>query len=203
MCVIARQLEDKAALTEGMFSGQRCFIACTGPSLTGFDWSRLAGETVIAMNHSILHIEPTVAITMDRQYHTQWMKNELDEAMCRRVQQLPHMIVRPNTYPVPKDSSVSSLYLATWLGGSPIYLLGCDLKFGPGGEHHFHGLMNTYPYYLDKIKIWMEEFAESYKGPCKIINLNPDSRLRCFEFGNIDEVLKRSDSGGDHNHSRL
>ena len=43
-------------LPDGSWSGRRCFIVGGGPSLKGFDFERLRGERVIAINKAFYDV---------------------------------------------------------------------------------------------------------------------------------------------------
>ena len=92
------------------------------------------------------------------------------------------------------NSGFGALMLAIVMGASPIYLLGFDMKCGD--FTHWH---NGYPGQNsfdqnkknESFRLLFEEFAPVLeKIGFKIINLNKDSALNCFEFGDINEVLK-------------
>jgi len=85
-----------------------------------------------------------------------------------------------------------ALNLAVCLGANPIYLLGFDMKGDRAGKQAwFHsGYKNVGS---DKA---YERFAGNFKKAAPIIkklgidviNLNPKSELKCFEFGKIEDV---------------
>lgn len=52
-------------LTDGMWSGERCFVVGGGPSLSGFNWSRLDGERVIAVNRAYEVLPRAIVCSMD------------------------------------------------------------------------------------------------------------------------------------------
>ena len=94
------------------------------------------------------------------------------------------------------NSGVGALNLAVTLKASPIYLLGYDMKYGTDAKGkkktHFHsGYRQAHPEGIVRSFIRDIERMNRYLKRInpKIINLNPDSALRCFPFGNIDEVL--------------
>jgi len=90
------------------------------------------------------------------------------------------------------NSGVGAIGLAICLRANPIYLLGIDCKYKDGKSHYHSG-------YFDKKPEWAyrgftKDFARMNRvisrTKYKVINLNPDSGLRCFPFSTIDEVLK-------------
>jgi len=88
------------------------------------------------------------------------------------------------------NSGYAALNLAAILGANPICLLGFDMKNLPSGKANFHG---GYPASSSdpEIRHWRENFekvAPEYSNRnIKVINLNPDSALQCFQFGVIEK----------------
>jgi hypothetical protein len=94
------------------------------------------------------------------------------------------------------NSGYSALSIALCLGANPIYLLGFDMKYSrdekgkPIGHYH-----KTYPeqqveqVVIDFRKGYIELAPELKLRGRRVINLNPDSGLTCFEFQDIEEVL--------------
>lgn len=99
-----------------------------------------------------------------------------------------------NGLPACTNSGLNALCLAICLGANPIYLLGFDMKGEKGRAAWFH---DGYPEVQDEemYKRMMvpnfELFASDIKkAGFKIINLNPDSELKCFEFGRFEDIKK-------------
>jgi len=90
-----------------------------------------------------------------------------------------------------ENSGYAALNLAVCLGASPIYLLGFDGRLAPDGRAHHHA---EYPdpttqTVLDKFVGYFNQAAPILAGRgVRVVNLNPDSAIRCFEFGNIDDI---------------
>lgn len=98
-----------------------------------------------------------------------------------------------------------AINVALYMGFKRIYILGLD--FEPGGFKHFTNLGKnsecsnpTQTENRDRVcseywtysKAHFEAFAlnkHANKRGCKIINLNPNSYVRAFEFGNYEEIL--------------
>jgi len=90
------------------------------------------------------------------------------------------------------NSGLNALCLAVCLGANPIYLLGFDCKGKNGRTVNFHsGYLDTNEdeVYRDFIKDF-NEVAYRIKGKTKVINLNPESGIKCFDFGRIEDVPK-------------
>lgn len=188
-----------AGKLRGSLSGQSCVVLCTGPSLIGFDWDRLSGQNVIACNCAIQSVEPTIAFTMDRRWIKKIREGLYGKALQVREAELPLMLRRPSGLEVPANTGISALALAVFMGADPIYLLGVDLKYGPNGEKHFHAGVRSDPlaymnvYYQRWYSNFKKKEEEAGRLP-RIVNLNPDSNLKCFEFGDVDEALPKAEA---------
>lgn len=92
------------------------------------------------------------------------------------------------------NSGFGAVMLAIALGANPIYLLGYDMKIEK--TSHWHSGYPGQDYdnlrqKLDTYRRLMEEFAPRFQeAGVRIINLNPNSGLRCFEFDTVENVLK-------------
>jgi len=84
-----------------------------------------------------------------------------------------------------KNSGYAALNLAVALGANPIYLMGYDMKHEDGKTHWHNGYplpqkvqdLNSYALHFENIAGLIKN-----KG-IKVINLNRNSALQCFEFG--------------------
>jgi glycosyltransferase involved in cell wall biosynthesis len=92
------------------------------------------------------------------------------------------------------NAGYGALNLAICLGANPIYLLGYDMKGdGKGKQTWWH---DGYPT-VQREKVY-ERFMKNFewaapqikKAGFQVINLNPESALKCFDFGTLD-VLKK------------
>lgn len=90
-----------------------------------------------------------------------------------------------------KNSGFAALNLAICLGANPIYLLGYDMT-SDKKENNFHsgyGYGNNFdPESKGWIKIFEENAPIIKQRGIEVINLNPHSNLKCFPFGNIDDI---------------
>lgn len=92
------------------------------------------------------------------------------------------------------ESSVGSgaLSLAVCLGANPIYLLGFDMKGRNGKQAWWH---SGYPERLQGDSVYagfINDFKRAApqleKRSIRVINLNPESNLKCFEFKEFKDV---------------
>jgi hypothetical protein len=95
------------------------------------------------------------------------------------------------------NSGFGALMIAICLGADPIYLLGFDMTF-QGTQTHFHRLykkMTVSKPRLDSYRRNFENIAPLIREKgIRVINLNPASKLRCFDFSTFQEVM----NGNDH-----
>jgi len=93
-----------------------------------------------------------------------------------------------------KNSALGALMLAVALGANPIYLLGLDLHAKT--KSHWH---DGYPNrdlveFNRKLDCYRKEFETLApaiaEAGIEVVNLNPESSLKCFSFKTRDEVVK-------------
>lgn len=90
------------------------------------------------------------------------------------------------------NSGLNALCLAVCLGANPIYLLGFDCVGVDGRTANFHtGYIdsNKDEVYQDFIRDF-NHVAGEIKAITKVINFNPNSGIRCFDFGDFNEIKK-------------
>lgn len=89
------------------------------------------------------------------------------------------------------NSGYSALNLAVCLGANPIYLLGFDMKGRDGRQSWWH---KGYPViqqesaYDKMIECFNFASGKIAEAGFRVINVNPDSRLDCFEKIGFDEI---------------
>lgn len=97
-----------------------------------------------------------------------------------------------NGIPPYSNSGLNALCLAACLGASEIYLLGFDCIGENGRTANFHSgysSSNEDGCYKDFIKDF-NVVASRIKAVTRVINLNPNSGIRCFEFMDIKDIKK-------------
>lgn len=89
------------------------------------------------------------------------------------------------------NSGVGAVGLAVCLGANPIYLLGIDAKFRDGQSHYHGGYPGRMAESVFRSFVTDFERMNRFLGRTsfRVVNLNPDSGVRCFPFSTIDEVL--------------
>lgn len=213
------------------WSNQRCFILAGGPSLSGFDYTRLNNELTIGINKSFKYYpNATINYSMDPAFYDDMRNNKLDstdpssnlwmkwlEFRGTRIFLSPMerkedfgkevYLIRRQWKPSinrndldegiygGKNSGLGAIMLAAALGSKQIFLLGYDMKVQGQKTHNHDGYPNrnvqSFSQHLTEYcqEIWNMSDLLMMAG-IEVINLTPDSALRCFRFSTLDEVLK-------------
>lgn len=234
---IERQIPQKfvtsTTLRTGAWSGQRCFIIAGGPSLAGFDFSKLQGERVIAINKAFVNAPfADIQFSIDRQF-LEWLiepakcDGKMDEAAHRWPSFGGHKVwlkIPGNVYAKQvefvklagqegistsleeglysgSNSGYAAINLAAAMGANPIYLLGYDMNHDKFGRTHYHAGYKK-PQKEAQLKMFAKKFPrladEARKKGIQIVNLNKNSAISCFEYGDIDQVLKSTPTPYTH-----
>jgi hypothetical protein len=138
---------------QGIATGAEVFVLGTGPSLTGFDWSRLDGRVTIAINAAVHFRTPTVHIVNDTvgelwkylkfpyQPETRLVVQHngaatsglnfllanhfpfMEQVYCYRLRGPDS---ETNELFVDHTTSTAAIQLALVMGAHAVYLMGCD-----------------------------------------------------------------------------
>jgi hypothetical protein len=208
-----QKLSEKIRPVE--WTGKRCFIVGGGPSLKGFDFSRLRGERVIGINRSFEFVQTDLLYFMDHSFYRDvhelesWkrfsgvrvapspLSQELKfdasvHLVWRRMGIGLHRGIEEGVY-AGTNSGLGALMLAATLGCNPIYLFGYDMSTD-GGTHWHSGYKNQAQEAMSLlIRDYIRDFVQVssvFTGTgIKIVNLNKQSGLHCFPKMDPDEVL--------------
>ncbi len=201
---------DPARL-EGILTGRRVFLIGGGPSLKGFDLTRLDNEFTIAINHSFDFYPQARAVLFVDGSYAEMARDRLAKyeglifASFRCQDILPR---RRNLYVFPQNntrpgstiseglftgklSALCALNLALIMGASEIYLLGYDLNY-QNGEHHWYGTAaaNQEAYAEDRFKAKIPLFDTYKPWADRIFNCSATSAIKVFRYKDLDTVLK-------------
>lgn len=192
----------------------RIFVIGGGPSLKGFDWSRLDREYVVSSNFSAPR--PSVSVVNDvRIIRTpevlqRWLdlpgEKVFVNRQCAGVEEIPagiRVIPAIESWGTSleqgllccNNAGLAAINFADVLGARVLYLLGFDLKPVNGRTAHWHE--GIYPdswgsdgrAYVNMLRSF-GRWAEFVRA--KVVNLNPDSALECWPKGSIEDVLSES-----------
>lgn len=188
------------------FKDSRCFIVAGGPSLRGFDFSKLKKEYTIGINFINKVFHPWMLISWDQVCYD-WQKTQLNNSIlvmvdvsnknfdrCYYVRSAgehgnPNEI---NRIFIGTHTGYAAINLALALGFSPIYLLGFD--YGPDENGNYHvtddwGHPEDIDQRLKRFKKEVDRYPEYVKDK-KIINLSPISKLEAFQKMNFKEIWR-------------
>jgi hypothetical protein len=195
---------------EPEWPGETVFIVCGGPSLMGFDFERLRGRRVIAINRSI-HSVPFADLLFfgDRRF---WHDNRFlikfersrvvtnsptvnDPEIRQMLKQKPPPALVDDRTVLPMDytSLMPAMQLAVHRGARRIVLLGADCRPGKNGRHHHHEEY-TYPVKPDIYDLQRNSLMHCVRPLAKrgidVINTSEKSALPWWPKVPIDQVLK-------------
>lgn len=209
--------EPQGPIWDGMWAGRRAFVVLGGPSLDGFDWSKLDGELVIAVNRASEFCHPQIRFSMDARYLDGLQAGTWPDVGPDVVQVWtnsgPHVTRLPDGVQIlelvsgnhswswslkdgigwGRNSGYGALNLAAILGANPIYVLGMDMQPGPRANFHDgYGLDNKAEDEWGREIAAMKDAATFCHGrQIRVYNLNPDSAVECFQKQTWDDVPPR------------
>lgn len=208
-------------LRQGEWKGKRCFIIGGGQSVKDVDLSKLEGEKVIAVNMAYRLIDPDIIYAMDARVWG-WIENEMMQE-GDNVKFLQSKAVKVwsdiTAAPLPEDITIApsihrpgvstnlkegvacgtnsgfgALNLALLLGASEIYLIGFDFYGERWHAGYPQGGDATMDYHLNCYEQASAQIKKEFKGQ-RIINVNPKSKLTCFEMGDLPADLGELNEG--------
>jgi len=195
---------------EPLFAGATVFILGGGPSLRGFDFSRLAGRRVIAVNEAIKHYP-----NADLLYFwddTWFIKNRgivhyrqgltatgsrvaaASQPRLRRVDIQPAAPLQMCCQAVRKgrSSGHTAVALAVACGAARVVLLGYNMRLVDGRSHYHDAYAARDPERMSGE--WLPAFggwhAEAQAIGCEIVNATPGSALTEFPMVDLDAELE-------------
>lgn len=188
-----------------------CFIVGGGPSLSSFDWSLLNNKITIAINNAYQVLpQASICYFTDNDWFSTHQISLLQHPGIKVKGSLPqHHIHHPKVkeYTLTQVSGLASNgnlahgynsahaapNLAYTLGFKTIYLLGIDMGY-TGGVSHWHDTTNhrvdNELVYRQMITAFEETAIELVSRGIEVINLNPQSKLKCFKMMEYNEILK-------------
>ena len=203
------------ATIDPIWQDQTVYIIGGGPSLSGFDFNKLQGKNVIAVNKAYAYAkQPYVLYWTDARFYN-WYKEQINALPCMKVtssaslKNVGHGVKVLKTKPgkdldldakpfeicAGNNSGYGAIHLAIKMGAKKIYLLGYDMKH----EHkktHWHDGYPVANNGKDAIYRSMLQYfthnAGKIKSAVEIYNANPKSELKCFDFCTIDDALASS-----------
>ena len=189
------------------FKGDDVFIVGGGPSLFGFNFSRLEGRRVIAINHSYRYCKAEILVFLDAKFAREAKERGHDpyemplkivagpssgmhsRGNCTIVQMSQKPSKNPASLYGRAQSGLVAINLALIGNARNIYLLGFDAKFSNGMGHFYS---KDWKHTMDDKEIQYSKMARTYdafKEYKNILNCNPDSGLTAFKKITINQAL--------------
>ena len=189
------------------------FLIAGGPSLKDFDFNKLRGKNVIAINKAFMYLpEYQYLYWTDSRFYT-WYKKDIDMLSCKKYTPCTSSnnptddiivlknsggrivdLTTPDVITAGNNSGFGAISLAIKMGASKIYLLGYDMGY-TGNKTHFH---DGYPSNTAKQTVYnnmlkyFEDNAEIIKATVKIYNTSRNSNLKCFDYIDINTAILTS-----------
>ena len=197
---------------EPIWKDQDVYIVGGGPSLTGFDFNRLVGKNVIAVNKAYTQvIMPYVLYWTDSRFYN-WYKSEIDYLKCTKITTSlsikdisPDVIILKNKGSKEMDinaaaheicagnnSGYGAIHLAIKMGAKRIYLLGYDLQPAEKKTHWHSGYPSNTTHKDSVYKSMLDYFTKNahiINAAAEVYNVNNKSAITCFKFCSLDDAL--------------
>ena len=198
-----------------IFEGQAVAIVAGGPSLRGFDWTRLVGARCIAINRAY-EVVPCAEVLWwsDARFwrhHREGIEAHPAawKATCHLnyapADNLPEWVTQYRMTETAgfdpdvrclrsgNNSAYASMHLAAHLGARRLVLLGVDMRHGPAGETHFHD-GHGLPHLQDTLTNYMVPYFGTLAAPLaergiEVINGSEQSALTVWPRCSIEEGL--------------
>lgn len=206
---------DKLGKVNGMSKDKRVFVIGSGPSLKGFDLSRLDEEETIAVNHTLEHYhkakhhlfgDPRVYDYVKPIYNNGFNGNvfaSYHTSLGKFESENDHVYVFAKNWNRVTEQIEDGLYsdfnsgmeavnLALVMGAKEIYLMGIDFS-SDGEDYYFYGRPKWFTQELGavdrllskRLQYW-DKFTP-YRD--RIFNCSKISKVKQFEYRDIEEVL--------------
>jgi hypothetical protein len=201
----------------GLLGGKDLFIVASGPSLKGFDFSRLKNRFTLAVNHTIEHYSDAWGLIFSDKIFLHKTSFDLEKykgyifcsERCAGTPPITEMMEsnRENLFvyddrrdePVlnakkglyhPTSTGLGAINLGLQMRAGKIYLMGYDFKTDETGNKHFYPDLDHHKKYsFDKYLLKIKKFNMFAKYSHKIVNLNPDSAIEVFQYMNVEDVI--------------
>jgi len=200
-------LPRPAEWMKDFFKDKDVFILGSGPSLTDFDFKRLTGKTILAVNHMWQYVAPTMLVFLDSIFRAEEMARGVDFTSlpfpvvtgpssgltqgknCFRFHYAGKPEMSGLRFYGMSNSALFALNVALYCNAAKIYLMGIDCCFQNGASHFYSAYKKhardgkPEPYELTARHF--EQFA-TFKN---VFNLSPISTIKCFPKIDMAEIL--------------
>lgn len=204
----SKSINTSYGSTEKIWNDEVVYIVGGGPSLKGFNWDRLSGKNVIAINraYEVLPNADVLYWTDSRFYR--WYRKDINnfkgmKVTCRPIVDKPSDVIllkannsfnidtRPEFLSHGNNSGYAAINLAVKLGAKKIYLLGYDMKSNPKNSHWHTGYQTHHnkDIYNKMIKSFDSIPSELKRLGVECFNANIKSELTVFRKCTIDDAI--------------
>ena len=192
-----------------LWKDETVYIVGGGPSLKDFDWKRLKGKKVIAINRAFQVLPDADVLYWTDSRFWKWYNQEIKQFKgfkytCRPYspeQQDVILLKAINTKPLSLDlahishgnnSGYGAINLAVLLGAKKIYLLGYDMASKDANTHWHDGYSTKHNHtiYVKMMAAFNKIAPELAKNNITVYNANVKSQLTVFEKCSIETALK-------------
>jgi hypothetical protein len=196
-------------MAEPIWRGETGFIIAGGPSLCGFDFSRLAGRKVMAINSSVFSYPAADVLFFGDARWWAWNAKQVrkdykgliftcSESEDPRINNLvkirppPHLSTDRGQVTMQRTSLTAAINLSVHFGCARIVLMGVDQKAGADGRTHHHephpvpSLKNCYDIQSKELREMAKSVADL---GVEIINTSLGSRIDWWPKQPIEELL--------------
>lgn len=187
----------------GRYAGKTVHVVGSGPSLTGFDYSRLRGKVIIPINHAYKQVPQfDIKVAIDGNFFTREDKEAINAGLslcpahaCRdprviNFRMASHFSLEPGPVYAYGSSGLAAVTVALQGGAEKVVLWGLDYCYDNGRHHATQGLYN-HSQGEGREHIYGAQVSKFAVFPAdKILNASPISRLECFQKVSIDDALK-------------
>jgi hypothetical protein len=206
---ITRRYERLTSL-EPVFLGETIYIVGGGPSLKGFDFERLRGKNVIAVNKAIFFVPFAQVLYWSDARFYEWYGETTDKFNGIKVTNKPHpkrsdiinlvdtgkdgLELEPHAVRHGGNSGYAAMNVAYHLGARKIVLLGFDMQNAKGGETHFH---DGYPARGTANEVMQTNMLPSFetiaeplrRRKVEVFNASQLSLIKCFQKIDLETAL--------------
>ena len=157
------------------FKGEEVHVVASGPSLVGFDYKRLRGKNVIAVNYAFKMVKHSFCIFVDKGFPRVEAPEVIEESVCvsRLNPDFPSIIVFDfaKRYSIDPDEGVwhrkssgaVAVCAALQSGASKVYLYGFDCRFLTSDEVITAAKHNGVENFKPKMALYGHSTSDKFK----------------------------------------
>jgi len=194
---------------EPIWDNETVYIVGGGPSLSDFDWKKLEGKKVIAINRAFQVLPNADVLYWTDSRFWKWYSTEIKRFKGLKVTCRPYsptsndviLLKATNNKPYEADpghishgnnSGYGAINLAVKLGAKKIYLLGYDMESNPNKTHWHSGYdaKHNHSIYMKMMASFSSLAPVLKQMGIRVFNANPKSKLEVFSKCSIEAALK-------------